>query len=101
MSEAAFYAWSGGKSCRMSRRRSEQAEAVKDIFYLHRRHYGARRVSTELKASGLAVGRRLAASLMKAQNILGFRLLAVPENLDKKPALDNFILRSEERMKRY
>ena len=70
VSEAAFYAWRGGKSYRMSRRRSEQAEAVKDIFYLHRRRYGAHRVSAELKASGLAVGRRLAANLMKAQHLV-------------------------------
>jgi len=42
---------------------------VKEVFYLHRRRYGARRISAELKASGLAVGRRLAGSLMKKQSL--------------------------------
>jgi transposase InsO family protein len=49
------------------------AAAVKEVFYLHRRRYGAGRISAELKASGLAVGRRLAASLMKAQTLTAIR----------------------------
>ncbi len=67
MSEAAYYAWYKGKTYRFGRKKSELAAAVKDVFYLHRRRYGARRISAELKAEGLAVGRRLAASLMKSQ----------------------------------
>lgn len=69
VSEAAYYAWRGRKSYQLSRRRSEQVAAVKEAFYLHRRRYGARRISAELKASGLAVGRRLAGSLMKAEGL--------------------------------
>lgn len=67
VSEAAFYAWSKGKTYRLSRKKSELAQAVKEVFYLHRRRYGARRISAELVASGVRVGRRLAGSLMKAQ----------------------------------
>jgi transposase InsO family protein len=67
--EAAYYAWRGGQTYRLSQKRSELSEAVKEVFYLHRRRYGARRISAELKAGGLAVGRRLAASLMKAQSL--------------------------------
>jgi transposase InsO family protein len=67
VSEAAYYAWYKGKTYRFGRKKSELAAAVKDVFYLHRRRYGARRISAELKAEGLAVGRRLAASLMKSQ----------------------------------
>lgn len=69
VSESAFYAWSKGKTYQMSRKKSELAKAVSEVFYLHRRRYGARRISAELKASGLAVGRRLAASLMQAQSL--------------------------------
>ena len=54
----------------MSQKKRKLAEAVKEVFYLHRRRYGARRISAELKAEGLAVGRRLAGSLMKAQSLV-------------------------------
>jgi len=64
--EAAFYAWRGGKTYQLSQKKRKLAEAVKEVFYLHRRRYGARRISAELKAEGLVVGRRLAGSLMKA-----------------------------------
>lgn len=45
------------------------ATRVKEVFYLHRRRYGARRVSAELVAGGVRVGRRLAGSLMKVQGL--------------------------------
>ena len=69
MSEAAYYAWRGGKTYRLSWKKNELAEAVKEVFYLHRRRYGARRISAELKADGRAVGRRLAGSLMRKQSL--------------------------------
>jgi hypothetical protein len=67
--EAAFYAWQKGKTYRLSQKKSEMAQAVKEVFYLHRRRYGARRISAELKADGLTVGRRLAGSLMRKQSL--------------------------------
>ncbi|HLM60755.1 MAG TPA: IS3 family transposase [Pyrinomonadaceae bacterium] len=69
VSEDAFHAWRAGKTYQLSRKKSELAERVKEVFYLHRRRYGARRISAELNAAGLAVGRRLAASLMKQQSL--------------------------------
>lgn len=69
VSDAAFYAWRVGRTYRLSRKKSKLAEAVKEVFYLHRRRYGARRISAELLADGVRVGRRLAASLMKAQGL--------------------------------
>jgi putative transposase len=73
VSEDAFYAWRKGKTYQLSPQKSQLAAAVKEVFYLHRRRYGARRISAELKASGLAVGRRLAANLMKAQTLTAIR----------------------------
>lgn len=73
VSEDAFYAWRAGKTYQLSQPKSELAEAVKEVFYLHRRRYGARRISAELKADGLAVGRRLAGTLMKVQNLTAIR----------------------------
>ncbi len=67
--EAAFYAWRKGQTYQPSQKRRELGAAVKEVFYLHRRRYGARRISAELKAEGVALGRRLAGSLMKEQSL--------------------------------
>jgi len=72
-SEAAFYSWRKGKTYQPSDKRSELAEAVRGVFYLHRRRYGARRISADLKAAGPSVGRRLAGSLMKEQSLTAIR----------------------------
>lgn len=71
--EAAFYSWRKGKTYQPSYKRSELAGAVKEIFYLHQRRYGARRISAELKAADVRVGRRLASSLMKEQSLAAIR----------------------------
>jgi putative transposase len=73
VSEDAFYAWGRGKTYRLSPQKSELAAVVKEVFYLHRRRYGARRISAELVAEGVPVGRRLAGSLMKAQGLTAIR----------------------------
>lgn len=73
VSEDAFYAWRKGKTYQLSRKKSALATRVKEVFYLHRRRYGARRISAELKAGGLLVGRRLAGSLMKRQSLTAIR----------------------------
>jgi len=84
-SEAAFYAWRGGQTYQLSQKKRELSKAVKEVFYLHRRRYGARRISAELQASGLAVGRRLAGSLMKAQSLAAIALKRfVPRTTDSK-----------------
>jgi transposase InsO family protein len=83
--EAAYYAWRGGKTYRLSQKKRQLAEAVKEVFYLHRRRYGARRISAELKAGGVAVGRRLAASLMKKQSLAAIAPKRfVPRTTDSK-----------------
>jgi len=69
--EAAYYAWRGGKTYRLSQTKSELAKAVKEVFWLHRRRYGARGISAELLTEGLPVGRRLASSLMKKPRFNG------------------------------
>lgn len=69
----------------MSQAKSELAWRVKEVFYLHRRRYGARRISVELKAEGAAVGRRLASSLMKRQSLTAIRPKRfVPKTTDSK-----------------
>lgn len=88
VSEDAFYAWRKGQTYRLSPQKSELAGRVKEVFYLHRRRYGARRISVELKAEGIAVGRRLAGALMKAQTLTAIRPRAfVPKTTDSKHGL--------------
>jgi transposase InsO family protein len=84
-SEAAYYAWQQGRSYQSSEKRSVLAASVKEAFYLHRRRYGARRISAELKAEGIAVGRRLAGTLMKEQSLtaIGSKRY-VPKTTDSK-----------------
>jgi transposase InsO family protein len=83
VSEDAFYAWAAGKTYQLGEKKQKLAAAVKEVFYLHRRRYGARRISAELKDLGLAVGRRLAGSLMKAQTLTAIRPRAfVPRTTD-------------------
>ena len=85
LSEAAYYAWYKGKTYRLSQKKSNLADQVKAVFYLHRRRYGARRISAELKAEGVAVGRRLAGSLMKRESLtaIGAKRF-VPKTTDSK-----------------
>lgn len=83
--EAAFYARRKGKTYRLGQTKSELAQAVKDVFYSHRRRSGARRISAELKANGLTVGRRLAGSLMKKQSLTAIRPKRfVPKTTDSR-----------------
>ena len=85
VSEAAYYAWRKGQTYRLSQNKSQLADKVKEVFYLHRRRYGARRISAELKAEGLAVGRRLASSLMRKQSLTAIRPKRfVPKTTDSK-----------------
>ena len=85
VSEDAFYAWRKDRTYRLSPKKSELAERVKEVFYLHRRRYGARRISAELKAEGTAVGRRLVGSLMKAQSLTAiFPKRFMPQTTDSK-----------------
>ncbi len=83
--EAAFYAWRKGQTYQPSQKRRELGAAVKEVFYLHRRRYGARRISAELKDAGLAVGRRLATGLMKEQSLTAIRAKRfVPRTTDSR-----------------
>lgn len=84
VSEAAYYAWHKGKTYRLSQKKNELAKTVKEAFYLHRR-YGARRISAELNASGLTVGRRLAGTLMRKQSLRAIQPKRfVPRTTDSK-----------------
>jgi transposase InsO family protein len=66
---SAFYTWRRGESFRPSVTKEVKAERVKKVFTEHRRRYGARRVSKELQAQGLAIGRCQTTTLMRQQEL--------------------------------
>ena len=49
------------------------AHQVKDVFEEHRSRYGAIRISQELKARGVKIGRHQAQTLMKKQNLVAIQ----------------------------
>ncbi len=69
MSEAAYYAWVARRSG-VSKREASVRRAVKEKFYFHRKTYGARRVSGELKDEGLKIGRYLTARVMREEGLV-------------------------------
>lgn len=88
VSEDAFYVWRAGRTYRLSRKKSELAEKVKEIFHLHRRRYGARRIAAELQANGLSVGRRQVGTLLKRQGLTAIRPKTFkPRTTDSKHGL--------------
>jgi putative transposase len=52
-----------------SKKTAELARRVKEIFWIHRRRYGARRISKEMIAMGVKAGRHRVRSLMSEQGL--------------------------------
>lgn len=70
VSTSGYYAW---RSRQRSGKKAEEAAAssrVKECFYIHRRNYGTRRISEELKAKGIGIGRCRVRRLMKEQSLV-------------------------------
>ncbi len=65
VSPSAYHLYASGKSYVLSIEKAGLAKQVKEIFDAHRRRYGARRITAELKAQGVGVGRFQVRSLMR------------------------------------
>ena len=71
VSRSAFYAWQEERTCR---RADEDRLLLVHIRAIHRQSretYGSPRMTAELKAQGMAVGRRRVARLMRAAGLRG------------------------------
>lgn len=66
---SAYYVWAAGGSYLKSQRELEIAKQVNDVFWIHGRRYGSRRISVELNARGVGVGRYRVRSLMSEQGL--------------------------------
>lgn len=72
VSRSGFYAWrSTSESLRVAEDR-ELIPLIGDVFWRHRRRYGARRITVELSRRGIACGVARVARLMRSQ---GFRAI--------------------------
>ncbi len=72
VSRSAYHAYTRGKSHKMSPAKAAIGEQVKEVFYQHRRRYGARRIAAQLKAEGVKAGRFSVRSQMRR---LGLRAI--------------------------
>jgi len=69
VSESSYYVYASGLSYLKREEDRRLAERVKDIYWHHRRRYGARRISEELKAEGKKIGRHRVRLLMAKQGL--------------------------------
>lgn len=65
VSRSGFAAWRGHQASRRQRRDQELLPVVQEVFWRHRRRYGARRIAAELHRRDVAVGVARVARLMK------------------------------------
>ena len=88
VSRAGFYAWrSETESVRAARDRKLLA-LVRNIFWRHRRRYGARRIAVELVAQGELCGVDLVAKLLKIQGLRAIQPKSfVPKTTQSRHAL--------------
>jgi putative transposase len=98
VSRAGYYAWlSEAESAREVRDR-ELMPLIQEIFWRHKRRYGARRIAVELQAQGQACGVDRVAKLLKLQGLRALQPQAYkPRTTDSKHALGyspNLLLRT-------
>lgn len=69
VSRAGYYAWHSEHETENQRRDRELMPLVCDIFWHHKRRYGARRIAVELNTRGFACGVDRVAKLLKMQGL--------------------------------
>jgi transposase InsO family protein len=72
VSRSGFYAWRSGEESARAMRDRELIQWISEVFWRHRRRYGARRIAVELASKGIACGVARVARLLKMQ---GFRAI--------------------------
>ena len=68
VSRTAYYAWAAREAKTVPGEASIRVE-VKDLFYFHRRTYGSKRLSDELKEKGVKAGRYLVRRVMREEGL--------------------------------
>jgi transposase InsO family protein len=69
VSRSGFYAWRSAHQSQRAARDEELVPVIQEVFWLHRRRYGARRIAVELSSRGIACGVARVARLLKTQGL--------------------------------
>jgi transposase InsO family protein len=69
VSRSGFYAWRSAHQSERAARDEELVPLIQEVFWQHRRRYGARRIAVELSSRGIACGVARVARLLKTQGL--------------------------------
>jgi transposase InsO family protein len=69
VSRSGFYAWRRGEKSLREENDQELVPVLREVFWRHRRRYGARRIAVELSRKGIACGVARVARLLKTQGL--------------------------------
>ena len=69
VSRSGFYAWRSAHQSERAARDEELAPLIQEVFWQHRRRYGARRIAVELASRGIACGVARVARLLKTHGL--------------------------------
>ena len=69
VSRSGFYAWRSAEESQREVRDRELVPFIREVFWRHRRRYGARRIAVELSRRGIACGVARVARLLKMQGL--------------------------------
>jgi len=88
VSRSAYYAWSTREASAHEDRDAELSALVRDIFWKHRRRYGARRIVAQLAEQGESCGTRRVAKLLENQGLSAIQPKSfVPKTTDSRHTL--------------
>jgi len=88
VSRAGFYAWRRETESARARRDRELLPLVRDVFWHHKRRYGARRIAVELHSRGQSCGVDRVAKLLKMQSLRAIQPKSfIPKTTDSRHQL--------------
>lgn len=88
VSRSAYYAYCKGDSYTLSDEQLSLSIQVAQVFHVHKRRYGSRRISKELSNQGIKVGRYATRTAMKAQALSAIQPKSfVPKTTDSRYTL--------------
>ena len=88
VSRSGFYAWRSQEESEGEKDDQEMSPLVDEIFWHHRRRYGARRLSVELSRRGLACGVARVARLLKTRGLQAIQPKSFrPRSTESRPRL--------------
>lgn len=88
VSRSAYYAWRSREPSVREAHDAQLAPLVRDVFWKHRRRYGARRIVAELTERGQNYGTRRIAKLLQNQGLVAIQPKSfVPKTTDSRHSL--------------